>query len=325
MGLLVVVKHDVADVSVALPVFNGERYLQEALQSVLDQTVRPVEILVFDNCSTDRTVELARQLIPFEAVRVSESNIGAAANFNRAARESVGEYFLWLAVDDRLTPHHLERCLQVLAERPDAGACLPGIRYIDPAGRPIRAQSDEALASVEPRERIRSFVRRGRWTEVYCLYRRDALLASPMISDGYASDVFLTWWFVLRGSLAVARDPLLEYREYPTKTADEMAQALDPNARALQWRMTRLWLGLWRESAATDVDPSTSRVARRELLLCLVHRHWLWYATEDVWVYLTSVARGRGPAARVLSRLLTTVESAARGRRLRRRSRSLLP
>src|SRR4051812_47948448 len=92
-----------ATVSIAIPVFNGERYLRAALASVLAQTRPADEVLVMDNASTDRSREIAESLLP-GAVRTAETNRGAVANFNRAVQEASGEYFAWLAADDLLAP-----------------------------------------------------------------------------------------------------------------------------------------------------------------------------------------------------------------------------
>ena len=309
---------DTADVAVVVPVYNGERYIAEALQSALSQTIRPAEILVFDNGSTDKTVEIATRIVPAEAVRTSPRNVGAVGNFNRAVRESSGDYVLWLAADDRLLPEHLELCLRALVDRPTARACLPGIRFIDEAGQPIRDQSDGDLGAEDPRRRLRSFVRRGRWTESYCLYRREALLASPMFTHDYATDVLLTWWFLLRGPLTVVLEPLLEYREYSTKTVDEMAKSLDPDAPDQQWRKVKLWRLMWKASFAEDVGSGTGSIARQELLLCLPHRHWVGHFAEDVRLYFASVARRRSPIATPLSLILKAVERLATRARSRR-------
>ena len=309
---------DTVNVSVVVPVYNGERYIAEALQSVLAQTIRPAEVLVFDNASTDNTVEVAARHLPADAIRRSAVNFGAVVNFNRAVREASGEYVLWLAADDRLLPEHLEVCFQALVNRPSAGACLPGIRFIDVDGRPTRQHTDPDLAAEDPRKRLRSFLRRHRWTESYCLYRRDALLASPMFTAEYATDVLLTWWFVLRGPLLVMSEPLLEYREYPTKTVEETATGLDPHAPELQWRKCRLWRRLWKESSADDVETGAAKVARQELLLCLVHRHWVKHFAEDLWVFLMAFAqRHNNPATKLLSLMLRGVERSSRDRRLR--------
>ena len=72
---------EAVDVTIALPVYNGERYLAESINSALQQTVPVRQVLVFDNASTDRTVEIARSLLPVRAVRVAEVNAGGVVNF----------------------------------------------------------------------------------------------------------------------------------------------------------------------------------------------------------------------------------------------------
>ena len=74
--------------SVAIPVYNGERFLAEAIDSVRAQTMAPTETLVFDNASTDASGEIAVAALGPGAVRRSPSNRGAVWNFNRAVAES---------------------------------------------------------------------------------------------------------------------------------------------------------------------------------------------------------------------------------------------
>ena len=218
-----------ATVSIAIPVFNGERYLRESLASALAQTRPADEVLVMDNASTDQTREIAESMLP-GAVRTAETNLGAVANFNRAVEEASGEYFAWLAADDLLAPAFLERALPALEAVPTAPACLTAIRFVDVDGRPQGEQRDPELSSADAGVRLRSLLRRPRWTEVYCLYRRSALLASPRFRDAWGADVILTWWFLLRGPLLVLDEPLLDYRVYPVKTVDMTAASLNPGA-----------------------------------------------------------------------------------------------
>lgn len=287
--------------SVAIPVFNGERFLAEAISSVLEQTVPADEIKVYDNCSTDRSVEVARRLLPEIDVVESPRNVGAVANFNRAALDSDPDaaYFAWLAADDLFAPRFLERCMFELERFPDAPACLTGVQFISPDGRSLGTQTDLDLSSDAPSRRLRAFVRRPRWTEFYCLYRRQALLDSPMMRDEYGADVQLTWWFVLRSPLAVTTDLLLSYRVYPEKTVEEMATALNPSAPSTQWRKRRLWLQLWNMTYEPGVEESVGRIARRELVRALAHRTWMVHMLEDVFERWPITKRGaaRLPAA----------------------------
>jgi glycosyltransferase involved in cell wall biosynthesis len=276
-------------VTVAIPVYNGQDYLGEAMDSVDGQTRPPEEFLVFDNCSTDDTRDIAAARVGEAQVRTSETNLGAVSNFNRAVEGATGDYFAWLGADDRL----VERTLEALSAAPDAAACLPAIQFIDPDGQPLGIQRDPELASADPRTRLRSFLNRPRWTEVYCLYRREALLSSPMFQPEYGADVLLTWWFLLRAPLLVLDEPLVEYRTYPVKTADATAESLNPTAVRRRWLMTNLWRSLWRQAGSPGVDRRVTRTARRELVRCLWHRQWLKHIAWDFYLVAGDLRRRR--------------------------------
>lgn len=106
-------------VSVVVPVFNGERFLAEALESVFAQDYRPIEVIVVDDGSTDRSAEIIRS---FPEVRlVSQANAGVAAARNAALRIATGEFISFLDQDDRWLPHKLTRQVARLLECPSLG------------------------------------------------------------------------------------------------------------------------------------------------------------------------------------------------------------
>ena len=113
-------------VSVGLPVYNGERYLAEAIESVLRQTFADFELVISDNASTDRTAEICRSFARADGrVRYhrNEANLGALPNFNRVFDLGRGRYFKWAAHDDVLRPELLRRCVDVLEDNRDAVVC----------------------------------------------------------------------------------------------------------------------------------------------------------------------------------------------------------
>ncbi len=282
---------DDVTVSIAIPVYNGEDYLAEAIGSVERQTRAPEEFLVFDNCSTDRTWEIAAAQVGESNVRRSETNVGAVANFNRAVASASGEYFAWLGADDRLAPRFVERAVEALRAQPEAAACLTAIQFIDPEGHRLGVQRDPELSSTDARTRLRSFLNRPRWTEVYSLYRRDVLLASPMFQPEYGADVLLTWWFLLRAPVVVLDEPLVEYRTYPVKSADATAESLTPSPTRRRWLMTHLWRSLWRQAGGPGVEPDVTRTARRELVRCLWHRQWFKHIAWDFYLVAGDLRR----------------------------------
>jgi PST family polysaccharide transporter len=92
-------------VSILIPALNAEEWIADTLRSAIQQTWEPKEIIVVDDGSTDRTVEIARQF-ESEGVRVvTQKNQGAAAARNNAYALSKGDYIQWLDADDLLAPH----------------------------------------------------------------------------------------------------------------------------------------------------------------------------------------------------------------------------
>ena len=108
-------------VSIGLPVYNGEPFVERAINAVLAQTYSDFELVISDNGSTDRTEEICREFAGRDArvkyVR-AERNQGAIWNFNRVFELSQGEYFKWAAADDVFLPTFLEKCAQVLDDNP---------------------------------------------------------------------------------------------------------------------------------------------------------------------------------------------------------------
>lgn len=98
-------------VSVGMPVYNGEAFLRDALNSLLSQTHGNLEIIISDNCSTDKTEQICLEYKAKDSrIRYVRQalNIGATANFNYVLKQASGEYFLWAAHDDRWSPNYVE-------------------------------------------------------------------------------------------------------------------------------------------------------------------------------------------------------------------------
>ncbi|WP_081588053.1 glycosyltransferase family 2 protein [Gloeocapsa sp. PCC 7428] len=90
-------------ISIGMPVYNGEPYLKDAINSILNQTFEDFELIISDNGSTDRTEEICRTIASQDQrVRYyrNEQNLGAGWNFNRVVDLATGEYFRWACHDD---------------------------------------------------------------------------------------------------------------------------------------------------------------------------------------------------------------------------------
>jgi len=104
-------------ISVIIPAYNGEQFLREAIESILEQKWHPLEILVIDDGSTDRTAEIARSLYPLVSV-LKQQNLGPASARNRGLEKAQGEYIGFLDADDLWIPGKLTSQVSFLKRHP---------------------------------------------------------------------------------------------------------------------------------------------------------------------------------------------------------------
>jgi len=102
-------------ISVCIPVFNGEEFIKEAIESVLNQSFEDFEVIIVDNNSTDNTVGIVKQFTdPRIKLFKNDTNIGLIPNWNKAMEYSRGKYIKILPADDLLLPGCLELQAEVL-------------------------------------------------------------------------------------------------------------------------------------------------------------------------------------------------------------------
>lgn len=128
-------------VSIGLPVYNGERFLEKVLDGLLAQSFQDFEIIICDNASSDGTPAICSAYAELdERVRFIRNprNIGAAPNFNKTFQQARGEYFAWAAHDDVHHPGFLEACVAVLDKDRDAVLVHTLVDIVDDGGSRLR-------------------------------------------------------------------------------------------------------------------------------------------------------------------------------------------
>ena len=131
--------HDL--VSVVIPVYNGERFLAQALESVHAQTYRPIEVIVVDDGSSDRSGEVARRFASVRCLR--QDNAGQAVARNRGAAMATGGFLAFLDADDLWLADKLERQMAAFRDAPEMVAVFGWAEEFVEAGqrhggRPLR-------------------------------------------------------------------------------------------------------------------------------------------------------------------------------------------
>jgi glycosyltransferase involved in cell wall biosynthesis len=139
-------------VSVVIPAFDRERFLADAIQSVLDQTYQPLEVIVVDDGSRDRSAAVARS---FPGVHVIEQkHAGPGAARNRGIAASRGDFLAFLDSDDVMPADKLELQVAYLREHPDVGCVLGREQLLFEPGAPWPAWSGITAELAERRPDI---------------------------------------------------------------------------------------------------------------------------------------------------------------------------
>jgi glycosyltransferase involved in cell wall biosynthesis len=201
-------------VTAVIPVYNQERYLGEAIDSVLGQTFRDVELIVVDDGSTDRTAEVIASY--GSGIRtVYKPNGGNASALNRGIREARGRWIGWLSSDDLWEPTKLARQIAVLEREPSVDLIYTGYYVIDPEGRVL----ERVTPPFPPTHRkfMLRLVRRCFVNGSSVLVRREVFNEVGFFdeADRLTSDYDLWLRMAPRCNFRGIPDPLVRYRIHP--------------------------------------------------------------------------------------------------------------
>lgn len=224
-------------VSIGMPVYNAERYLREALDSLLAQTFADFELIISDNASEDATASICREYAARDS-RVKyhrhDSNRGSIQNFNHTVKLATGEYFKWAAYDDLHDPAFLSRCVKLLDAHPDVVWCHTLTVHIDADGNVIPADNDTSLhgdaashsllargerlpsqtrACHTPEERFAGVLLGTTWcADSFGLIRTSVLRSTSLMLPCYGSEKVLMGELGLRGRYAEVPEVLFYER-----------------------------------------------------------------------------------------------------------------
>ncbi|WP_183091992.1 glycosyltransferase family 2 protein [Mycetocola lacteus] len=214
----------VPGVSVALATHNGARYLEEQLRSILDQSVRPIEIVLADDDSRDGTVDLARAVVGDQipmVVREHRPALGVRENFGAAIRNTRGALVALCDQDDRWSPNRVERALDVFERRPNTHLLFTNARMVDTLGHPLGYTLFEALefgaaerSAIESGHAFDAFLKRNLATGATVTFRRDLFDRAEPIPDPWIHDEWLAVIAAADNAVAYLDDPLIDYRQH---------------------------------------------------------------------------------------------------------------
>jgi len=210
-------------VSVLMPAYNAERYVAEAVESILNQTFRDFEFLIVDDGSTDRTKSiLETYALDDERIRLtSRPNTGLVVALNEMLDKAQAPYIARMDADDIALPNRIERQVAYMRSHPDCAVVSGRALVIDPDGDPLCEWFSEQIHEEIDRAHINSL-------QGSCLCHPAAMIRAESVRmvGGYRRDAWpaedLDLWLRLAeiGRLAILPDLVLKYRNYPSSISN---------------------------------------------------------------------------------------------------------
>lgn len=194
-------------VSIVLPVYNGEKYLALAIESILAQTYSNFELILVNDCSTDSTEEIIKEYASKDERIVylkNERNLKLPASLNRGFSAAKGRYFTWTSDDNLYMPTAIERMAQFLDQHPEAALVYCDYDEVDEDGALIRQRVVEEPDKILYRNVVGACF----------LYRREA----AEVAGAYDTSRFLVedyeYWLriYLSFSIAALHECFYQYR-----------------------------------------------------------------------------------------------------------------
>ena len=248
-------------VSVGIPVYNGEKFIGTAIESVLTQTWADFELYVIDDASTDGTLDRVRRFNdPRLRIIINETNVGHEGNWNRVVREARGEFIKLLPCDDVLHPDCLRKQVEIFDNPANSSVVLTccSRNIIDTNGRILIKRSfRNRRGRIQGLRAVRESVRSG--TNLIgepgaVLMKSDILPRAGLFSAAnfYVIDLDLWARILLYGDLFVLPESLCSFRVAPGSASIRVASTQSRDFVAFIGRLAR--------SGRYDLSPMDRRL-----------------------------------------------------------------
>lgn len=274
-------------ISIAMCTYNGEKYLQQQLESIASQTRLPDELVICDDRSTDKTTEIIRNFAdaaPFPVrFNLNPVNLGGAAkgitrNFEQASSLCTGDLIAFCDQDDVWMPQKLARMAQTMEQNPQLGGVFVDAQLINAQGVPKGVSLSQTTGMTQHEHRR---LRQGKvlpvllsMTKVYgCTLMVDASLLRKILP------VPPNWWFdawvpcmvAIHSELAFIPEQLFYYRIHANQSGVG-ASLPSPSERVKQWKYSAK--DYWRDSEPQLADLD-ARLATEDRLTIKLYRDYI--------------------------------------------------
>ncbi|MDZ4817762.1 MAG: glycosyltransferase [Planctomycetota bacterium] len=243
--------------SVVIPTYNGSRFIREAIESVLAQTLPPDEIIVVDDRSTDSTCEVVSAIaetspIPLRLIRLEQNSGGPSKPTNVGVQAATGDIIAVLDQDDVFHPEKLARQVPVLANNPDYSLVFSwsqklGANDCESATSSVARELEQdaiprtGFLEIRQQVAIEAMLRYGTFVKGYpgFIFRREDFLAKGGADESLriAGDLDLISWLAIHARVALVPFVCYSYREHESNAC---------RRRAAMWiELARVWTSIF--------------------------------------------------------------------------------
>lgn len=209
-------------VTIGLPVYNGEKYLPVAIESILTQDFADFEIVISDNASTDATEQIGRAAAADDPrVRYIRQpvNLGMSRNYHAVLAAARGQYFRWAAADDEVTAGYLAGCVAALDADPDVALAHAQVVDMDENGVITHEHPPLDVDNPDPVRRLRALLGVHESSDHYGLIRTEVLRSLPPLGSHPEPDRVILVGLGLRGRIVHAPGEQFRRRVHSTQTS----------------------------------------------------------------------------------------------------------
>ena len=260
-------KNNAPIVSIGMPVYNGEKYVRQALDSLLAQDYDNFELIISDNGSTDNTTEICQGYAKKDKrVRYyqNDTNLGASYNFKRVFELASGEFFMWAGSHDIWTPDYISRLIRVLQTEPNVALAYTETYWIDEQG----SDCTRELYHLDTRgmrvlDRIPVVIKTLSYCDlIYGLYRTSVLRKSSVSLTILGGDHIILMEISLLGEIAeipgkgfLRRMLISHEQENEAKRVETMLLRIDPLVYRNRKKVRAWWRMGWQHILSIGASP----------------------------------------------------------------------
>jgi len=216
-------------VSICIPNYNNEAFLDQCLQSALKVNYSNKEIILYDDNSTDNSIKIAQKYSPEIKIIQNPINLGQPANTNKCIRESNGKYLVILHSDDYLLPNFISDLISILEKHPQVAYAVGERLETNEVGTETKIKPFYNTNCIVPGVKQAKVFMMTSFLPCQVLLRREIFNKIGGINENHIVNLDGLLWFTcsLYGDMGYIQTPVAAYRSHPKSTTSQYNQTID--------------------------------------------------------------------------------------------------